>query len=74
MIGVRGNSSAHVIDAALVIGPLKFLMDKKAGLLLQQSRVSMTSLSARLRMTVSNDLTFWFLDEIEINIMSNFKF
>ena len=73
MIGLRGNSSAHVIDAALVIRPLKFVMDKKAGLLLHQSRVSITSLSGRLRMTVSNDFTFWFLDEIEIIIMSNSK-
>ncbi len=55
LIGVRGNSTTHNVDAAIIIGPLQFFMDEKAGFL-PQSRVSLPPLSARLRMTVSNDL------------------
>ncbi len=54
MIGKQGNSTTHLIDTELQIGPLQFIMDKRAGFPLQLSRVSSPPLIARLRLTVCN--------------------
>lgn len=52
LVGMRPNSTAHIIETQILIGPLQCVMDKKAGFLLQQSRVSMPQLTAKLRLTV----------------------
>lgn len=52
LIGSRDNSSAHIIDVQLEIGPIHFIMDQRANFLFQQSRVSSPTLAARLRLTV----------------------
>lgn len=52
LVGMRQNSTAHIIDTQLLIGPLQYVMDRKSGFLLQQSRVSMPQLTAKLRLTV----------------------
>ncbi|XP_057377250.1 uncharacterized protein LOC130698593 [Daphnia carinata] len=51
LVGMRQNSSSHIIDTQLLIGPLQYVMDKKSGFLLQQSRVSTPQLTAKLRLT-----------------------
>lgn len=51
LVGMRQNSTAHIIDTQLLIGPLQYVMDRKSGFLLQQSRVSMPQLTAKLRLT-----------------------
>lgn len=52
MIGSRENSSVHVVDVQLQIGPLTFVMEKKAAFPFKKSRVAFPALMARLRLKV----------------------
>ena len=50
--GSRENSTNHIIDTQLQIGPIRFVMKKVSGFALQ-SRASFPTLMARLRLTVN---------------------
>lgn len=52
MTGSRENSSVHVVDVQLQIGPLTFVIEKKAAYPFKKSRVAFPALMARLRLKV----------------------
>ncbi|XP_046632094.1 uncharacterized protein LOC124311793 [Daphnia pulicaria] len=53
MIGSRENSSIHVVDVQLKIGPITFIMNKKVAYPFRKSRVAFPALMARLRLKIS---------------------